>query len=84
VRDFYLAGGTALAFQIGHRISTDLDWFSTERRLLALEREAIRQTLSNSGSFEVASEQLSMPGAAPRWMKTLVVTTLVVLWQTND
>jgi len=28
VRDFYLAGGTALAFQIGHRISTDLDWFS--------------------------------------------------------
>ncbi|MCX6751170.1 MAG: nucleotidyl transferase AbiEii/AbiGii toxin family protein [Candidatus Nomurabacteria bacterium] len=26
--DFYLAGGTALAFQIGHRISVDLDFFS--------------------------------------------------------
>jgi len=28
IQDFYLAGGTALALQIGHRISTDLDWFS--------------------------------------------------------
>jgi len=26
---FYLAGGTALAIQIGHRRSVDLDWFST-------------------------------------------------------
>jgi len=25
--DFYLAGGTALAMQIGHRVSVDLDWF---------------------------------------------------------
>jgi hypothetical protein len=25
VKDYYLAGGTALALQIGHRISTDLD-----------------------------------------------------------
>ena len=28
ITGFYLAGGTALALQIGHRISTDLDWFS--------------------------------------------------------
>jgi hypothetical protein len=28
--DFYLAGGTALAMQIGHRISVDLDFFSPE------------------------------------------------------
>jgi len=27
---FYLAGGTALALQIGHRISVDLDFFSEE------------------------------------------------------
>lgn len=27
-RSFYLAGGTALALQIGHRRSVDLDWFS--------------------------------------------------------
>ena len=27
---FYLAGGTALALQLGHRISVDLDFFSDE------------------------------------------------------
>jgi len=37
VEEFYLAGGTALALQLGHRVSTDLDWFSTERRLSGLE-----------------------------------------------
>jgi predicted nucleotidyltransferase component of viral defense system len=30
-RGFVLAGGTALAMQLGHRISEDLDFFSTER-----------------------------------------------------
>lgn len=60
LRDFYLAGGTALALQIGHRISTDLDWFSTERRLLAPERENVRHVLSPSGQFEVISEQDGM------------------------
>ena len=54
---FYLAGGTALALQIGHRVSTDLDWFSASHRLLAPEREAIRQALDDSGQFVVASEQ---------------------------
>lgn len=29
-KDFYLAGGTALALQIGHRISIDFDLFSTK------------------------------------------------------
>ena len=29
-RGFYLAGGTALALQIGHRRSADLDWFTPE------------------------------------------------------
>lgn len=55
--DFYLAGGTALALQIGHRISTDLDWFSTTRQLLAPEREQMRQALSDSADFRVVSEQ---------------------------
>ena len=31
-KGFYLAGGTALALQIGHRISVDLDFFSFERK----------------------------------------------------
>jgi hypothetical protein len=29
-RGFYLAGGTALALQLGHRRSVDLDWFREE------------------------------------------------------
>jgi len=60
IGDFYLAGGTALALQIGHRVSTDLDWFSTSHRLLVSEREAIRQVLDDSGQFVVASEQDGM------------------------
>ncbi|RIK80268.1 hypothetical protein DCC62_04210 [candidate division KSB1 bacterium] len=27
IKQFYLAGGTALALQIGHRYSVDLDFF---------------------------------------------------------
>ena len=30
-KDFILAGGTALALQIGHRTSTDLDLFSFKK-----------------------------------------------------
>jgi len=60
IHNFYLAGGTALALQIGHRISTDLDWFSTDIRLLAPDRETIRQALKHSEQFEVASEQDGM------------------------
>jgi predicted nucleotidyltransferase component of viral defense system len=55
--DFYLAGGTALALQIGHRVSTDLDWFSYLRTLSMSEREAIHQALETTGDFEVVSEQ---------------------------
>ena len=38
---FYLAGGTALALQIGHRISYDLDFFSATNRLGMSERAAL-------------------------------------------
>jgi predicted nucleotidyltransferase component of viral defense system len=57
IRNFYLAGGTALALQIGHRISTDLDWFSTSQHLLFPEREKISQILSENSEFEITSEQ---------------------------
>lgn len=38
---WYLAGGTALALQVGHRISVDLDFFTSERDFDAnrIERE---------------------------------------------
>jgi hypothetical protein len=54
---FYLAGGTGLALQIGHRLSTDLDWFSTSNRLTPTERETIAQDLHASGQFAITSEQ---------------------------
>ena len=40
---FYLAGGTALSLQIGHRLSVDLDFFSPSEDI-----PAIRPTLENS------------------------------------
>src|SRR3989344_1222842 len=43
--DFYLAGGTALALQIGHRISVDLDFFSSnpiKKTLLAKIEEVFK------------------------------------------
>lgn len=57
IKYFYLAGGTALALQLGHRVSTDLNWFSSSQNLLGLEREAIHSELSTSGQFEIATEQ---------------------------
>lgn len=55
--DYYLAGGTALALQIGHRVSTDLDWFTPAHLLQDSERDAFRAALSTSEFFEVKSEQ---------------------------
>lgn len=60
MREFYLAGGTALALQLGHRISTDLDWFSTTHLLLAPEREAISQAINAHRALTVVSEQDGM------------------------
>jgi len=30
IKNFYLAGGTALSLQLGHRLSFDLDFFTPE------------------------------------------------------
>lgn len=40
--EFYLAGGTALALQIGHRISVDFDFFSEEKIEKALLQKVTR------------------------------------------
>jgi len=55
-----LAGGTALALQIGHRISTDLDWFSQMKILVESEREEIFKALGKDKDFKVISEQDGM------------------------
>lgn len=60
IREFYLAGGTALALQIGHRISKDLDWFSESQTMLTPKRIQIRKALAVNNNFEVVSEQDGM------------------------
>ena len=60
IQDFYLAGGTALALQIGHRISTDLDWFSATNHLQVSQREHVQSVLKSSGKFEIVSEQVGL------------------------
>jgi hypothetical protein len=42
--EFYLAGGTALALQIGHRVSMDLDFFSATQDISSIA-EPLRAAL---------------------------------------
>lgn len=49
---FYLAGGTALAIQLGHRESIDLDWFCQTD----FSNQEVKANLSKLGKFEVTSE----------------------------
>lgn len=51
-KDFYLAGGTALALYFGHRFSVDLDWF-TERFNYA---SSFRQKLEQLGRLSIDEE----------------------------
>lgn len=44
MKEFYLSGGTALALQLGHRISVDLDFFS-QRPLSKIQTEKIMTAL---------------------------------------
>lgn len=49
---FHLAGGTALALQIGHRKSVDLDFFTNKE----IEIQEIKGNLVNLGNFQLYSE----------------------------
>jgi len=44
-REFYLAGGTALALQLGHRLSVDLDFFSPTQSDIPALIEPLRRAL---------------------------------------
>jgi hypothetical protein len=48
VQKAYLAGGTSLALQIGHRISIDLDFFTREK----FREEAVELALMQSGFYK--------------------------------
>ena len=50
---FYLAGGTALALQIGHRQSIDLDWFSAK----IFKNSDLKKALSKIDKIEIIGEE---------------------------
>jgi predicted nucleotidyltransferase component of viral defense system len=51
--DFYLAGGTALAIQLNHRESIDLDWFVKD----CFSNNKIIELLSGIGEFKLNQEE---------------------------
>lgn len=53
IKDFYLAGGTALALQYGHRKSKDFDFFS----LRNFSNKKILQKLSRFGRIKILTEE---------------------------
>ncbi|MBI4803203.1 MAG: nucleotidyl transferase AbiEii/AbiGii toxin family protein [Elusimicrobia bacterium] len=55
--NFYLAGGTGLALRLGHRISLDLDLFSTDCLLDHSDRLALKKSLETSGKVEIMEEK---------------------------
>lgn len=54
---FYLAGGTALALRLGHRVSLDLDLFSPSARLEGPERSALLRRLGEKVPLKVLEEK---------------------------
>lgn len=53
-KDFYLAGGTALALQLGHRRSVDLDFFSQTEDIPSI-RQGLEESLNTFGATLVDS-----------------------------
>lgn len=52
IKTFYLAGGTALALQLGHRESIDFDFFSNA----AIDKNIIFSNLKKYGDFDLYTE----------------------------
>jgi hypothetical protein len=48
LKDYYLAGGTAVALHLGHRISHDLDFFCSK----SFDGRILQEKLSSLGKFE--------------------------------
>lgn len=56
VEPFFLVGGTALALQLGHRLSVDLDLFTTQ----AFDKNELIESLSEKFDLSIESEGVSM------------------------
>lgn len=57
LKDFYLAGGTGLALQLGHRISVDLDFFTKTRSLDGDDRRIILKNMTRLPKFSLLEER---------------------------
>lgn len=53
-KDWYLAGGTALALQVGHRSSEDLDFFTPEKDF---DKELVERLISGIGTWETTQTE---------------------------
>jgi len=53
IKNFYLAGGTSLALQIGHRKSIDLDFFSAKK----FNNTILKSELQNIGKIEIVTDE---------------------------
>lgn len=53
LKSFYLAGGTALALQYGHRQSVDLDWFTKDN----FSTKSLLVKLKKHGKFNLLNEE---------------------------
>lgn len=56
VNEFFLAGGTALALQLGHRSSVDFDFFSPTNAVLENWRQSVIADLGAEGKVEIQSQ----------------------------
>ncbi|MBI5305444.1 MAG: nucleotidyl transferase AbiEii/AbiGii toxin family protein [Chloroflexi bacterium] len=56
IKDFFLAGGTALALQLGHRSSVDFDFFSPTNAVLDDWRQIVITDLEAEGKVEIQSQ----------------------------
>lgn len=53
VKQFYLAGGTAMALQLGHRTSLDLDFFTKKN----FSEEKLISVLKDKGKFKLNKKE---------------------------
>ena len=58
---FYLAGGTGLALQLGHRLSLDLDFFAEDH----FNEEALLQHVQTLAGFALVAKALHAPRHGP-------------------
>ncbi|MBI5574353.1 MAG: nucleotidyl transferase AbiEii/AbiGii toxin family protein [Elusimicrobia bacterium] len=53
IQNFYLVGGTGLALQLGHRISLDLDFFTSKE----FRTQDLKNKISLLGNFSITQEE---------------------------